>query len=78
MPIGDAFKQYLTKEIEAIMLNDAKTHANLENVDASVLKIAVISLAFENSKLIKLLQKRGQLIKTTQFEKMTKIEQKIN
>ena len=59
-------------------MNDLGYDGVCENPDEKKIKIAQITFAFHNDKLIKLLQKRGVLIRTEKWDKLDEINDQID
>ena len=82
---GFAFKAFLKDGIENICTDefkrkkqeDALLNREANDKDLDKIEIAEITFAFNNSKLIKLLRKRGTAIINQQFNKQKKIEKEI-
>ncbi|CDW85661.1 UNKNOWN [Stylonychia lemnae] len=80
---GMSLKNYLRKEIEAILTEKlqqvrATNPEECKNIKISTVKIADIAFSFNNAELISLLRERGQHIMYQRFDKMREAEAKIS
>jgi hypothetical protein len=76
---GTYFEDYLKREFERIVgQQDSVLYPNLTGDQKPEIKIANITFAFKNAKLIKLLRARGKCVADGQFRKLPEVDAKIN
>jgi hypothetical protein len=61
-----------------LLKHDSWKNYEGEQLDEKSVKVAIIQLAFQNAKLIQLLQKRGDKITAGNFKGVAEVEEDIN
>jgi len=71
----EAFKDWIAHEMERRL--DQLPHQDMDD-DVTEIKVAKVTMAFNNAEVINLLRERGTIIKSEQWDKQADVEKRIN